>query len=81
MKLHFGTPDHDGCLRFFHGRIAATVDGQKRSQDCFFEHPIAWWFGISFARLFIGVIRTERTREARSGALLLSKSPAEGETM
>lgn len=63
MNLHVGQPQHTGALRFFHGTISARGEA---IQDCYFEHPIRWWFGISFARMFIGIIRTEPTRDTRS---------------
>jgi hypothetical protein len=51
-----------GCFRFHNGTIKAKG---YEDQQCYFEHPIKSWFGISFARLFIGVIRTDRTRDIR----------------
>lgn len=62
MNLHFGRPVHPGCLRFHRGTIHAKG---REDQKCYFEHPIKWWFGISFARLFIGIVRTESTRDVR----------------
>jgi len=62
MNLHFGPPNHVGGLRFHHGTLRAKG---YEDQEVYFEHPIKWWFGISFARLFIGIIRTDRTRDVR----------------
>jgi hypothetical protein len=64
VKLHFGQTLHPGCFRFHRGTIKATG---YADQECYFEHPIRWWAGISFARLFIGVIRTAPTRDVRGG--------------
>jgi len=63
MKLHWGSPDHDGSFRFFHGTLRAR--GQT-DQQCYFEHPIERWYGVSFARSFFGIILTGRTRDVRS---------------
>ena len=62
MKLHFGPPEHTACLRFFRGTIRAKG---YPDTDCYFEHPIRSWFGISLSRVFIGIIRTDETRNAR----------------
>lgn len=62
MNLHYGQTNYPGCFRFHHGTIKAK--GYK-DQECYFEHPIKWWFGISFARLFIGIVRTDSTRDVR----------------
>jgi hypothetical protein len=60
VRLHFGSPQFRGGFRFRHG----TLSAQGRSdRACYFEHPIKWWFGISFARLFVGIVRTHRTVE------------------
>lgn len=65
MNFHFRYPEHSGCIRFFHGTLRSK---SFPDQECYFEHPIKWWYGISFARLFIGVIRTEPTRDVRQTA-------------
>lgn len=62
MSLIYGRPQHDGCFRFFHGTI---IVGGLPNMDCYFEHPIRWWIGLTFGRLFIGLIRTEPTRDVR----------------
>lgn len=63
MKLHFGHPDHIGCFRFLRGTIMAKG---YPDQACYFEHPIRWMFGVSFARLFVGIVRTDLTRDVRA---------------
>lgn len=62
MNLHYGYPQHRGCFRFFHGTI---IIGGLPNQDCYFEHPIRKWYGVSFARIFIGIILTDRSRDVR----------------
>jgi hypothetical protein len=62
VNLHFGPTLHPGCLRFHRGTIHMK---DREDQECYFEHPIKRWYGISFARLFIGIIRTEPTRDSR----------------
>jgi hypothetical protein len=65
MNFHFGQTLHPGCFRFHRGTIHAK---DYEDQECYFEHPIRWWFGISFARLFIGIVRTEPTRDVRGSS-------------
>lgn len=69
MNLHIGLPNYPGCLRFHHGTISAGREDERRKQEVYFEHPIKRWYGISFARLFIGIIKTEPTRDVREGSL------------
>ncbi|MGY3392943.1 hypothetical protein ACVWW6_005534 [Bradyrhizobium sp. USDA 3311] len=64
MTIHWGATTFPGCLRFRHGTIQAK--GTK-DQDCYFEHPIESWYGVSFfGRLFVGLIKTGGARSVRS---------------
>lgn len=62
MNLLWRYPQHPGCLRFHQGTI---IIGGLPNQECFFEHPIKRWYGIAFARIFIGIILTEPTIDVR----------------
>lgn len=62
MSILWGHPKHDGCLRFHHGTI---IIGGLPNQECFFEHPIHTWYGISMGRVFLGIIRTAPTVDVR----------------
>ena len=65
MKFHCGHTEHAGCLSFFHGTI---IIGGLPNQECFFGHPIKWWFGFSLGAplSFFGLIRLDGTREYRA---------------
>lgn len=67
MKLHLGRTEHDGALRFHTGTLSGTWEGERWSQECFFEHPIKRMFGISGtgARWFFGFIQVDGTRDVR----------------
>lgn len=60
MPLHIGPPQYQGGFRFHYGTV---VVGGLPNRESYFEHPIRWWFGFSFARMFVGIIRTEPTVE------------------
>ncbi|MGY3588046.1 hypothetical protein [Bradyrhizobium sp. USDA 4350] len=62
MTIHWGKTTFPGCLRFRHGTIHAKG---RDDQECYFEHPIERWYGISFGWLFIGIIKVGSTRDVR----------------
>jgi hypothetical protein len=72
MNIHFREPRHPGGFRFHTGTISAKsyVD-----QECYIEHPIEWWYGVSFSnRMFIGVIRTGGTISVREPSKMTKKA-------
>jgi len=66
MRLHYGPTDR-GSLRFYRGALAWFSDGKEQRQECYFEHPIRRWWGISGQRWFFGIISTDATRDVREG--------------
>jgi hypothetical protein len=60
MNIHYGKPIYEGGFRFRVGTIKAK---DRPEREWAFEHPIKWWCGISFARMFIGIVRTDKTRD------------------
>lgn len=63
MSLHLGSTAYPACFRFHRGTIRRNG---HHDQECFFEHPIQWWFEISWgAKWFIGFVRLDGTRDVR----------------
>lgn len=71
MTIHWGQTIHPGSLRLHRGTIGAKgcID-----QECYFEHPIKCWYGISIGNTFFGVIRTGGTNDVREPATLTRKA-------
>lgn len=64
MGLHLGKTLYPACLRFHRGTI--RMKGRP-DQECFFEHPIRWWFGMSWGtKWFVGFVRVDGTRDVRA---------------
>lgn len=63
MGLHYGPTRWPGVIRFHKGTITAI--GYK-DQECYAEHPIQWWLGISWrGKWFLGLIRTLPVQDIR----------------
>lgn len=73
MKLHWGQTNYPGCFRFHRTTISWEKDDARYESDCYFEHPIKWWVGISFARSFFGFVRTDHTRDERGPSRLANQ--------
>jgi hypothetical protein len=61
MNIHWGSTRHPGCFRFHQG----TISSKSMKQECYFEQPIEWMYGISFAWCFLGLIKVGLSKDVR----------------